>query len=139
MNRNSQHYRQRGRGCARNSANHYGGSLGYTVSAEPLLKNRPDLPVYATTSPSAGGGYTVDVSKQIAGMPVYAAKTTVGGMSSYNAPVAGYKFEPSAQTAAGTYYNNVVHQNGRGCAAGGGGCPYHGGFLFLVMTQPNPH
>lgn len=151
MNRNRDHYRQRGHGCARNSA--IGGSLGYVVGSKPLIADRPDLSVYQTTEPSAGGArgakggaYTVDVSEDIAGMPIYERKTTVGGrLDTYEAPVAGYRFEPSTATAAGPPFNEVVSQNGRACAPaavsfarGGGGCPYLGGVPVAEYDATQP-
>lgn len=148
MNRNKDHYRQRGRGCARNSANHYGGSLGYTIGSEPLIPERPDLSIYETTKPSAGGAYSVDVSEDIAGMPVYMRKTTVGGrLGTYEAPTAGYRFEPSNAagdqltsfaTAAGPPFNEVVPQNGRACSTGGGGCPFLGGVSAAEYDASQP-
>lgn len=150
MNRNRDHYRQRGHGCARNSA--IGGSLGYVVGPRSLIPDRPDLAVYQTTEPAIGsarggarrtargGAYTVDVSEDIAGMPIYEHKTTVGGrLDTYEAPVAGYRFEPSTATAAGPPFNEVVSQNGRACAASGGGnCPYLGGVSAAEYDATQP-
>ncbi len=62
MNHNRDHYRSRGRGCARNSDSFrlYGGAAtsGFTVAPEPLLPERPDLPVYVPDNSCAAVSHT---------------------------------------------------------------------------------
>jgi len=146
MNANRNHRHRLGgkkRGCARNTT---GGANGWTTATTPLIPGRPDLAEYLSVPPGApcsaimsnsnnpaqfGSGYEVNVSEQIADMPVYQRNasgctglcTMKGGLQVYNAPVAGYTFEPSTGSAnnvdymeGGVPFNMVVPIQGRACA-----------------------